>query len=152
MSDAHQPIETVDGKCLCGAVTISVAQMKPLVDVCHCTMCRQWGGSALMGVSGESFTVAGREHITSYPSSDWAERAFCSKCGSNLWYRFTPGDHFSFLAGLFELPDDCGFLQQIFVDEKPGYYDFAQNSPMKTGPEIIAEAEAAGYSFGDDPN
>ena len=150
MSEERKPIEKIEGRCLCGAVTISVAQMKPHLDICHCDMCRRWGGGALMGVSGASFTIAGREHITSYASSEWAERAFCAKCGSNLWYRFTPGDNFSFLAGLFKLPDDCEFLQQIFIDEKPGYYDFMQKSPMKTGPEIIAEAEAAGYSFGDE--
>jgi hypothetical protein len=37
--------------------------------------------------------------------------------------------------------------RRIFIDEKPGWYDLAQDSPTKTGPEIIAEAKAAGFSF-----
>ena len=102
-----------------------------------------------MGVGGEAFEVSGREQVTSYASSDWAERAFCSKCGSNLWYRFTPTDHYSFTAGLFTLDSELALEQQIFVDEKPGFYDFAQKTPMKTGADIIAEASAQGLSFDD---
>ena len=49
--------------------------------------------------------------------------------------------------GLFDLPDGFAIKQQIFVDEKPDWYDIAQASPMKTGAEVIAEAKAAGFSF-----
>ena len=150
---AAKAIETATGKCLCGAVTIAAKQMKPLVDVCHCSMCRQWGGGPFMGVSSAEFAVEGREHVTSYASSDWAERAFCSKCGSKLWYRFVPGDHYSFAAGLFDLngngDSEVEIEQQIFVDEKPAFYDLAQKTPMKTGAEVIAEAVAAGHTFDD---
>lgn len=102
-----------------------------------------------MGVSSSSFELSGDEHLTSYASSDWAERAFCKKCGSNLWYRFVPGDHHSFAAGLFNLGDNAEIEQQIFVEEKPEFYDFAQDTPMKTGTEVIAEAIAAGHTFDD---
>ena len=44
---------------------------------------------------------------------------------------------------------DFGIEQQIFVDEKPDWYDIAQESPMLTGPEVIAEAMAQGLSFSD---
>ena len=147
MQVADEATDAVSGHCLCGAVTIELRQLKPLIDACHCTMCRQWGGGPFMGVGGGEFKVQGREHIASYASSDWAERAFCNQCGSNLWYRFKPSDHFSFSAGLFELGDEVQIEQQIFVDEKPGYYDFAQQTPMKTSDEVIADAIAAGFSF-----
>jgi len=32
------------------------------------------------------------------------------------------------------------------VDEKPAFYDFAQDTPMQTAREIIAEAAAAGFT------
>lgn len=99
------------------------------------------------GVEGEDFTVTGEDSITTYQSSDWAERAFCTTCGSSLWYKFLPTGNRTFLAGLFDLPAEMTIKQQIFVDEKPDWYDLAQESPMKTGPEIIAEAEAAGFTF-----
>lgn len=142
--DSGKPIE---GRCLCGAVRIRVRQPRTAIDICHCDMCRRWGGGAYGGVSGDGFEVEGREHIRSYRSSEWAERAFCGVCGSNLWYHFLPGDHHSFLAGLFDLPGEFFIGQQIFVDEKPHWYDYAQPTPMKTGEEIIAEARAAGYEF-----
>jgi len=144
-------IASATGKCLCGSVTITAKTLEPLVDICHCVMCRRWTGGPFMGVSisaeGGEFEVSGTEHVTSFASSNWAERAFCSKCGSNLWYRFTPTDHYSFTAGLFEMGSEAEIEQQIFVDEKPAFYDFAQKTPMKTGAEIIAEAEAEGLTF-----
>jgi len=137
----------VTGTCLCGAVTITVSAMHPEVDICHCAMCLKWGGAFYAGVKGEAAEVAGEEAVRVYRSSAWAERAFCGTCGSNLWYRFLPTGHRSFLAGLFDLPAGFGIEQQIFVDEKPDWYDIAQPSPMKTGAQIIAEAQAAGFSF-----
>lgn len=91
--------------------------------------------------------MTGEEAVTLYRSSTWAERAFCGTCGSNLWYRFLPTGNRSFLAGLFDLPEGFGIEQQIFVDEKPDWYDILQKSPMLTGAQVIAEAQAAGFSF-----
>ncbi|MEP3050035.1 MAG: GFA family protein [Erythrobacter sp.] len=139
--------DPLNGHCLCGEVSIEINHALPTIDVCHCDMCRRWSGSFFCGMNGAAFTVSGEDTITIYKSSDWAERAFCSKCGSNLWYRFVPGDQHNFLAGLFDLPAGIEIEQQIFVDEKPDWYDLAQKSPMKTGAEVIAEAEAAGFKF-----
>ena len=139
--------EPVSGQCLCGAVHITVAAMQPEVDICHCAMCQRWGGAFYAGVKGETFSVSGEDAVTVYRSSPWAERAFCGTCGSNLWFRFLPTGNRSFLAGLFDLPDGFGIEQQIFVDEKPDWYDILQESPKLTGEEIIAQAKAAGFSF-----
>jgi hypothetical protein len=147
VSDVPPLAEPVSGRCLCGAVSITVEGMHPQVDICHCAMCQRWGGAFFAGMKGEGVTVSGEEAITVYTSSAWAERAFCGTCGSNLWYRFTPTGHRSFLAGLFDLPPGIGIERQIFVDEKPGWYDIAQQSPMLTAEETVAEAMAAGFSF-----
>tara|TARA_B100000678_G_scaffold225090_1_gene192818 strand:- start:3166 stop:3612 length:447 start_codon:yes stop_codon:yes gene_type:complete len=147
VSEAERLGEPVTGHCLCGAVTITIAGMEPHVDVCHCDMCARWGGAFYPGVEGENAEVSGEEAITVYRSSDWAERAFCGTCGSNLWFRFLPTGNRTFVSGLFDLPDGFAIKQQIFVDEKPDWYDIAQASPMKTGAEVIAEAKAAGFSF-----
>lgn len=149
MSDAAlAPLaDPVAGRCLCGAVHITITAMHPQVDVCHCAMCQRWSGAFYAGVKGASVTVTGEDSIVAYQSSPWAERAFCGTCGSNLWYRFLPTGNRTFLAGLFDLPAGFGIEQQIFVDEKPDWYDLVQASPMKTGAQIIAEAKAAGFSF-----
>lgn len=140
--------EPLTGRCLCGAVTITLEGARPLVDVCHCDMCRRWVGGTFGGVSGENARVEGEEHVSAFRSSEWAERAFCSKCGSNLWYRFLPTGHRSFLAGLFDLPESFTMWRQIFIDEKPAWFDFAQDTPKLTGAEVIAEAKAEGFDFG----
>ncbi|HEX8641414.1 MAG TPA: GFA family protein [Allosphingosinicella sp.] len=139
--------EPLQGRCLCGAVTITLESARPLVDVCHCAMCRRWGGGPFGGVSGEAFRLSGEENVAAYRSSDWAERAFCARCGSNLWYRFRPADHYSFLAGLFDLPESFAMWRQIFIDEKPTWYDFAQDTPTMTAAEVVEEAKAKGWDL-----
>ena len=137
----------IKGQCLCGAVGIELAAPHPEIDICHCNMCQRWTGSMYAGIEGEDFTLSGEDHITTYQSSDWAERAFCATCGSNLWFKFLPTGGRTFLAGLFDLPAGLPIKHQIFVDEKPDWFDIVQESPMKTGPEILAEVKAAGLSF-----
>lgn len=135
------------GQCLCGAVTVSLNDARPEAEVCHCTMCRRWGGGPFMGVSGGSCTINGSEYVTVYKSSNWAERAFCSICGSNLYFRYVPAEHYSFCAGIFLFDGEIQLGKQIFIDEKPHFYDFAQDTQKQTGPEVIAEAIAAGFTF-----
>ncbi len=147
MSDAERLDGPLTGRCLCGGVSITLNGTHKEIDVCHCSMCARWGGAMYAGLEAEEFSVTGEGQITTYQSSEWAERAFCSKCGSNLWYRFKPTGNCTFLAGLFDVPEGMSIKQQIFVDEKPDWYDLAQASPMKTGAQIIAEAEAAGFTF-----
>lgn len=146
---SHDP--PLKGQCLCGAVTICLERAKPGVDVCHCDMCRQWTGGPLFslhGVTKDDFTLEGEGAVRSYRSSEWAERASCTECGSNLWYRFVPAGTFSFTAGLFALPADWGIGEQIFVDEMPPYAELAAESTRKTGAEVMAEAREGGYDIG----
>lgn len=77
--------------------------------------------------------------MTLFDSSAWAERAFCKKCGSNLFYRIKEaGQHFV-PAGIFGDVEDLIFDHQVFIDEKPAYYSFANNTQDMTGPEIFAK-------------
>lgn len=95
MDEIDTPIPSATGHCLCGGVRIELTDASPRVEICHCAMCRRWGGGPFMGISGASFSISG----------------------------------------------------QIFVDEKPALYDFAQETPMQSGAEAIAEAVAAGFTF-----
>ena len=77
---------TLTGQCLCGAVKVSGAAQEPKVDACHCEMCRRWGSGPFFEVTCSHVRFDGAENITKIRSSDWAERGFCNKCGSNLFY------------------------------------------------------------------
>ena len=133
-------MKRIEGQCLCGAVTVRATPVRPHVEACHCTMCRRWGGIAFLGVQcGSNVEIDGEAHVVRYRSSDWAERGFCGRCGSSLFYRYLPLDNYGFLAGLF--PDDA-FLplnEEIFIDEKPAYYAFDADSEKLTGPEVLAK-------------
>ncbi|MEM8826908.1 MAG: GFA family protein [Pseudomonadota bacterium] len=147
MTEAKQTTDgtSLVGACLCGAVTIALTDPRQDIAVCHCRMCQRWGGGAFLGVSAASFSVDGRDDVTAYRSSDWAERVFCTICGSNLWYRYVPGDHYSFLAGLFSGGGgDFAMGEQIYIDEKPGHYDFTADTPKLTGAETKAKYGVGG--------
>lgn len=139
--------DTIEGHCLCGAVAITVAQPKQSVEVCQCDMCRRWGGAFYAALTGESFEIAGQASISVYKSSDWAERAFCGTCGSNLWYRFLPTGNRSFLAGLFAEAAKLPVEKEIFSDEAASWCQLAGDHKRQTGKEVIAEAKAAGFTF-----
>ncbi len=138
----------LQGHCLCGAVSVCIEPAKDHIEACHCEMCRRWCGSAYLAVqTGDNPEIGGGEHIGRYQSSNWAERGFCTRCGSNLYYKFLPTGSYSFLAGLFDDVGDRILGEEIFTDEQPAYYSFEQDTTRKTGEEIIAEAEEAGFTF-----
>ncbi|MCJ8191079.1 GFA family protein [Sphingomicrobium aestuariivivum] len=130
----------VEGACLCGSVKVSAELPDRSVEVCHCTRCRQWVGGPYISTQGvKGFTLEGEEHVRTYRSSDHAERGFCGSCGSALFFHFLPSGGRSFMAGLFpalDTSEDCA--EEIFIDEKPGYYSLEGDRPRKTGAECLA--------------
>ncbi|WP_369025538.1 GFA family protein [Qipengyuania sp. RANM35] len=137
--------DTIEGHCLCGAVCIVIEGPSAEVEICQCSMCRRWGGAFYSAQTGKQMTVRGEEHAEVYRSSEWAERAFCRTCGSNLWFRFLPTGNRSFSAGLFDGSRRFAVEKEIFTDEAADWCRLAGNHPRQTGAEVIAEARAAGF-------
>ena len=128
------------GSCLCGAVRINAKSVNKHAGVCHCSMCRKWSGGPWMAVDcGVDITLDGEESIAVYNSSEWAERGFCNKCGSHLFYRLKESKQYVVPVGLFD--DDIPFIfdHQIFIDEKPSFYAFANETSNMTGAEVFAK-------------
>ena len=130
------------GRCLCGAVSFDAQGVEQDLHGCHCSMCRRWSGGPALAVSVESVTFKGGEHIQRYDSSEWAERGFCRRCGSNLFYRLKAQDHYILQLGAFD--DQSGFrlVGEIFIDEKPPGYAFGGEHPRQTGAEFLASMQA----------
>ncbi|NND01043.1 MAG: GFA family protein, partial [Gammaproteobacteria bacterium] len=128
--------ETTDleGHCLCGQVRIQLNDVNPGVGVCHCNICRRWTGGPFLSVdAGGNLDVQGEDSVGIFNSSDWAERAFCKHCGTHLFYRLKgKNDHFV-LAGLFDKHIALNLEREIFIDEKPAYYSFAEDTRQLTG-------------------
>ncbi len=128
------------GHCLCGAVTMTATRVSRSMGACHCTMCRTWGGGPLLAVDcGTEVTFDGHEHISVFDSSHWAERGFCSKCGTHLFYRLKGNRQYIVPAGLLADQGAITFDHQVFVDEKPAYYDFSNETENMTGAEVFAK-------------
>ncbi len=131
------------GRCLCGAVSFTADFADPKVEACHCTMCRSWTSGAYLSVAHDGeVTFDGGENIGTYRASTWGERGFCKVCGSSLYWRLQDSDHYAFSAGTLEDQSALRFTKQIFIDEKPPYYDFANETERLTGQQV-AEAFAA---------
>jgi len=132
------------GSCLCGAIEVSTADQSS-VEVCHCNMCRKWGGGPLLAVHcGPEVTFSGEQKPSIYQSSDWAERGFCSTCGTHLFYHLLPTDEYILTAGLFENSTGLLMTSQIFIDQKPEYYEFSNETPKLTGEQVFAKFSESG--------
>ena len=135
--------DTRSGQCLCGAVKFTV---KPKieddgihVDACHCAMCRRQVGGPLMGLNlSQAPQVENPSALVTYQSSQWAERQFCGTCGSNLFYRLRDGSMFTVSAGALDDLSGGKLTMEIFIDEKPDYYDFAQPTKKLTGAQVMS--------------
>lgn len=128
------------GSCLCGSVNVSATPKSYHVGACHCSMCRKWGGGPLLVVECEDdVRFESNKDIRIYSSSDFAERGFCQQCGSHLFYRFKDGGFYAIPVGLFDEKEKWQLAEQVFIDNKPTYYSFADKTRNLTEAEIIAQ-------------
>lgn len=128
------------GYCLCGKVKVTAPTMSNQIGACHCRKCRTWTGGPLLTIDcGTEVSFEGQEHIGVFDSSEWAERGFCLNCGSHLFYRIKENHQYFMPVGIFEEDGTLVFDHQIFIDEKPEYYDFSSFTEKLTGAEFFAK-------------
>lgn len=128
------------GRCMCGAVHFVAKKASDRVGACHCGMCRRWTGGPLLAVDcGDDVTFDGKDNISVYDSSSWAERGFCKKCGSHLYYRLKQHNQYIIPVGALDNPGAMVFDHQIFIEEKPEYYTFSNETRNMTGEQVFAQ-------------
>ena len=129
----------MEGKCLCSAITIRTLDKKS-IDACHCGMCRRWGGGPALVVScGSEVQIEGIDKLKVYKSSEWAQRAFCSECGTHIFNRLLSTNEYFVPVGLFQDDLEFEFKEQIFIDRKPSYYEFANQTLNMTEADIFTK-------------
>ena len=78
----------IHGRCECGQIRYEVDGDIDDFSHCHCSQCRRLHGAAYVTFAGVSRTkfhyVSGESDIKVYPSSEFNDRVFCAKCGSNI--------------------------------------------------------------------
>ena len=140
MNEKNTDVTERRGNCLCGAVRITAKNAANKVGACHCDMCRRWGGGPYMEIDcGADVSFDGEENVSVFGSSAWAERGFCGKCGTHLFYRIKETGQHAIPVGIFEDDEGLLFDHQVFIDEKPSFYRFANETDDMTGAELFAK-------------
>lgn len=124
---------------MCGAVKYRVTA-EGAFSTCYCKMCQRWSSGAFMGAPTTHFKITeGEQSVTVFKSSDWAERAFCSQCGSNIYY-FSPkyGNNKTVAVGSLDKPNELVLKNQYFIDQKPAGFTLVEESKKLTTAEIEA--------------
>jgi hypothetical protein len=126
------------GRCLCGAIGITVHAAAGGLVYCHCAQCRKTAGSAFIAVvpawrrDVEVADPAARAR--SYRASPDKARWFCGACGSPLWSARDGAEQWRIRAGLFADLSGLAHLGHIhlasravwdvFDDALPGHAAF----------------------------
>lgn len=132
-----------NGQCLCTSIRFKVKIPEKHIHICHCNICQNWGGGPSFAISAPSqnVTISGEQYLKWYSSSEWAERGFCEKCGTHLFFRTKEGqgDYFGISAGAVKDKDGYNIDSHIFIDKKPEFYDFSDDSPRLTEEEFLSQ-------------
>lgn len=98
----------VTGGCQCGAVRYHTDRMLDNSHLCHCRMCQKAVGNifaALVATPNEALTWT-RGEPSVFQSSDFAERGFCAKCGTPLFFNSLGNNRINLTIGSLDHPDN----------------------------------------------
>ena len=126
------------GHCLCRAVRFkTIGPVRPVI-ACHCKQCREWSGNfwAATSCKDKDFKIeSGKDLIVWFQSSEFARRAFCKACGTNLFYKADGlpaiADSISISAGVFEEPTEFDYGLHIFCKNRGDYYEIPESAEIK---------------------
>lgn len=84
--------------------------------------------------------TSGKDLVTVYKSSEWAERVFCSKCGTHLFANAPDFGYHGVSAGTLddEYKPKLDLGSEIFIDRKPEFYTLAGERQRMTEDEFLA--------------
>lgn len=131
---------SANGRCLCGALQFSVRFPTKWVAHCHCTMCRRAHGAAFVtwvGADEASFELTDPEQLLRwYVSSPGAERGFCARCGSTLFFRSRrwPGEIHVVRAN-FDSALDRAPQAHVFYDTRVPWFEVNDALPKRPPPQ-----------------
>lgn len=119
------------GRCLCGGVRYEIHGAPMGVSACHCGMCRRHHGAlgVFTGAPVVSYRIDGPEHVAWYRSSPEAERGFCKRCGSKLFWRQIDAERLDVTMGSLDQPTGMHLEKHIWVAHRGDYYDIDDAVP-----------------------
>ena len=129
------------GQCLCGETIFQVELSNHDVHICHCSICRRQTSGVIMTIDVKRGTLQflKQQHLKIYYSSEWGERGFCNNCGTNLFWRMKDQSYCNInVFSLDEAPNDLKLDLEIYIDHKPTFYSFSNETKKLTEADIIA--------------
>lgn len=123
------------GQCLCGDIRFEYDGPLGPISLCHCSQCRRAHGSAFSAsapVQKVRFGfISGEELVTEYESRPGKYRAFCSRCGSQLYSRVDaiPGI-LRLRVGALDGPVGQTAAQHVFVGSKSDWFEITDELPQ----------------------
>ncbi|WP_251357798.1 GFA family protein [Kangiella sp. TOML190] len=130
---------SITASCLCQKSQLQVETLAKEFHACDCNICRKWSGGPFMSMGcGTKVKLTKKDSIRIYDSSEWAERAFCGNCGTQLFYRLKQNQEYYIPVDLFDKPVSPSFTTQYFVDQKPSTYAFADSTHNMTSEQFYA--------------
>lgn len=123
------------GQCLCGDIQFEYDGPLGPVALCHCSQCRRAHGSAFSAsapVQTVRFRyVAGQDLVREFESRPGKYRAFCPRCGSQLYSRVDaiPGI-LRLRVGVVNEPLGKKAAQHVYVGSKSDWFDITDNLPQ----------------------
>ncbi len=130
------------GGCLCGKVRYRAIGVESDYHVCHCGMCRRVSGGPGFATGVAALKFDNETDLGRYDSSDWAERGFCRRCGSTIFYRLKSADGYHLWIGTLDDQSKLRLVGEIFIDDKPPGYALAGDHPRMTGEQFMAMVQS----------
>ncbi|ADI89819.1 GFA family protein [Acinetobacter oleivorans] len=131
----------MNGQCLCGETTFEVELKNHDVHACHCSMCRRQTSGVIMTIDvvKDSLKFIQQKHLSVFNSSDWGERGFCNVCGTTIFWRTKDQSYCNINAfSLNEPVEDLNLDMEIFIDSKPDFYTFQNDTKKLTESQVAA--------------
>ena len=133
------PTARASGRCLCGAVSFSIELPTKWVAHCHCENCQRAHGAAFV-----TWVSVEEAHVTTnapagvlrwFASTAEAQRGFCSRCGSSLFFRSVqwPGELHIARANFLD-PIDREPAMHGFFDAHVTWFQVNDDLPKKSAP------------------
>lgn len=145
--EASPATTPLTGHCLCGDVRITLAgPHEDRIGACHCRMCQRWSGGLFLCFRAEASAVSVSGEVARYRSSSFAERVFCPRCGSHLWFcdveEGGQPTHYELIPGLFDAARPWPLRSEIYVDRAMACVPLAGEHPRRTRAEYEASHPA----------
>jgi len=139
--------EIHEGGCLCGAVRYRASAAPLRGVICHCELCRRHSGApclAFVHFPVEAFEWLGAEPSW-YRSSQFAERGFCSTCGSTLGMREDVlSGRVQVCVGSLDRPGAIQIHDHVWVGSRIPWFEVADHLPRFAKSSSAVPSKAVG--------